>query len=76
MASNQVPSSRFVAWMKKFGMRPLARALGVSKATVYRWRNGASEPRSEALRKIGDLAAAEGVNLDWHDALGAMRERQ
>jgi transcriptional regulator with XRE-family HTH domain len=37
-----------------YGLHRLARLLGVDKATVQRWRNGAA-PNAAATQKIGQL---------------------
>ena len=43
----------------------LAHALGVSVATLYRWRNGSYSPRSQATRRQVALALGFTVDELW-----------
>lgn len=60
--SEAAPVPRFVEWMKTYGMKKLAKDLGVSEWTVQAWRRGAlgkeggAVPRPQRMTEIIQLA--------------------
>ena len=47
-----------------YSQEQLARALGVSFATVNRWENGKSEPRQIALNTFENFCALHNIDLE------------
>lgn len=45
-------SSRFEKWLNQKNIPAMAKKCGVSKRTIYKWKNGEVFPRPEHLVKI------------------------
>lgn len=60
-----------VADMRKtlgFTQKQLAETLSVSYATVNRWENSRTEPRTMAIKVITDFCIKKGIDFKWEEA--------